>query len=510
MAVGLVRGVSGIDEKEKKQIQGRIDELTILSKPLFSQIKKVDDEATFSDLIMPYFFSVRAMLDYIQETIHDKAKQEAEINKLIDAFDGAYLWSRVKPYPKETDNNKLKTINIDTNDSLIDTFDSTIIEMLDDTTLFHIQMSIELLKQPVKRRSEASTETRDKFFALLLDEAKSALEQAIEDKPIKNQIKKAKELVLELSKIGSLTFDEEISEGLLKRGEEIQAITNYKPKTLTPLTMELDRAKLQKMGIETSPALDKLTGYDRAVYDRAISLYLANCDIDLNKPQYVYITSRDIYCCLNGNKDHDKIKITPEELQKIEASLRRLSIIRVCINSEREFKKNFNVKAKFEDYLLNTSIASIERNGKIIHNAICINRPPVLYLYAHGKNQIGRMPIKMLDTPQSLTPEYIETRDYLLRWVASIKNPKSKLCSHRKYSTIYDDLGVTRERYKSQAAFDNAKAELRKKIKNTLSEWKAQGEISDYFEKKEGNTIAELHIIPKKHIDKQPSKEQNK
>ena len=518
MAVGFVRGLSGIDEKEKEQIQQKIDDLTVVTKAALFQIKK-NEENKLIDAFNPYAFSISVMLEYIQKEISDKSQQLAEISKLIDAFDGAYLLSRVKPCLEGL--NKVKTIDMETETktgansvtSLTNALDSVMIDILDNMALSCIQIALEqlefdfeLLQKPVKRRSEASEKTRAGFFTSFLDDVKSALEQAIEDKPIKNQIKKAKEFVLELSKIGNAAFNEEISEELLKTGGEIQAITNHKPKILTPLTMELDRAKLQEMGIETSPALDKLTPYDRAVYDAAISLYLPNGDRDLNKPQYVYITSRDIYRCLSGNKDHDNIKITPEELQEIEASLRRLSIIRVCINSAAEFKKNFNVKAKFEDYLLNTSIASIERNGKIIHDAIRINTPPVLFLYAHGKNQIGRMPIKMLDTPQSLTSEYIELRDYLLRWVASIKNPKSKLCSHRKYSTIYDDLGVTRERYKSQAAFDNAKAELRKKIKNTLSEWKAQGQISDYFEKKEGNTIAELHIIPKKHIEKQPSK----
>ena len=169
MVVGIIRGLSGIDEKEKKQIQGRIDELTILSKPLFSQIKKADDEVTFNDLIMPYVFSVHAMLDYIQETIHDKAAQEAEINKIVDAFDGAYLWSRVKPYYNNEENNEIKNktaaMETETKTGTAADSDSAMINMLDDITLLYTQFDLEQLKKPLKRHSKASAETRDRFLA---------------------------------------------------------------------------------------------------------------------------------------------------------------------------------------------------------------------------------------------------------------------------------------------------------------------------------------------------------
>ena len=208
MVVGIIRGLSGIDEKEKKQIQGRIDELTILSKPLFSQIKKADDEVTFNDLIMPYVFSVHAMLDYIQETIHDKAAQEAEINKIVDAFDGAYLWSRVKPYYNNEDN-EIKTTAMETetktgtasdSDS-----DSAMINMLDDITLLYTQFDLEQLKKPLKRHSKASAETRDRFLALL---EQDTLSKAIAIFIIINSIQRnkttLKHLILKFVKMLSL------------------------------------------------------------------------------------------------------------------------------------------------------------------------------------------------------------------------------------------------------------------------------------------------------------------
>lgn len=459
-------GLSGISDEQKAEVQTLIDnEAKIFSKndKAIEYFKKSYTELSAEiEAIIPYQIAIFYIVNYLKEKMPNNAALKNAIQKVIEAFDGAYLWKRIKPLVPE-----LQRIN-----------DEQIGEMR------FIPWATVILQQAINHIDE-------------IDNVRNIT---------KVKTKRAKEIVLELSKMGAAAFDEKISKELLTTGEGIQVRTRHKPEILTPFSMEVDRAKLQQMGIDISPAWDKLTPYDRAVYNAVISLYLANCDRDLNKPQYVYITSRDIYCFLSGNKGRDILKPKPEMLQEIEQSLRRLSIIRVCINSEIEFKKNLNVKAKFEDYLLNTSTASIERNGKTIHDAIRINTPPVLFLYANGKNQIGRMPIKMLDTPVSLTSEYIETRDYLLRWVASIKNPKSKLCNHREYSTIYEDLGVTRERYKSQAAFNNAKADIREKIKKTLSEWKAQGQISDYVEKKEGNAIAELEIITKKAVNGQPSK----
>ena len=183
------RGLSGIGDEEKKQIQQRVDEITALSKAIFA----ITDFEKFgikleklSEAIMPYLFSINVMLDSTRGRVPDDIEYQAEVNKIIDAFDGAYLWSRVKPSFKEFDNNKLKTTHLEkktqTEDIIIDLIDGAMIEMLDDTTLFHIQKSLVLLKKPVKRRSEKPAETRDGFFTLL-DKTNNSLAQALDKNP---------------------------------------------------------------------------------------------------------------------------------------------------------------------------------------------------------------------------------------------------------------------------------------------------------------------------------------
>ena len=148
MAVGFVKGLSGIEKREKEQIQQKIDDLTVVTKAALFQIKK-SNENKLIEAINPYAFSISVMLEYIQKELSDKSQQIAEISKLIDAFDGAYLWSRVKPCSEEF--NKINTTAMETETktedtsitSLANVLDSVMIDILDNMASSCIQIAFE-------------------------------------------------------------------------------------------------------------------------------------------------------------------------------------------------------------------------------------------------------------------------------------------------------------------------------------------------------------------------------
>ena len=488
MVVGIIRGLSGIDEKEKKRIQGRIDELTILSKPLFSQIKKADDEVTFSDLIMPYVFSVHAMLDYIQETIHDKAAQEAEINKIVDAFDGAYLWSRVKPYYNNEENNEIKNktaaMETETKTGIAADSDSAMINMLDDITLLYTQFDLEQLKKPLKRHSKASAETRDRFLALLeQDTLSKAIKKNLQNIPALIA-KRPEKYISPTDKISKYIFDitknapfyepdgAAVKVGSISKREN--GVKREFPVT-TAVSLKLDKNN-SNIKFSNNTMLDP---YCRSVHNAIATLYAAG-----NKD----MTKDMIYRAIKGGIEKGG-RDSPEEetREKISNAIDLLLRTTMTIDASQETRYYGRADFQFKGHVLPAQIFTAKVNGVEVKDCIKLLAEPPLYTYAKRHNQINSCDIRMLKMPIRSTEENVIIRDYVLEQVLDMQNEKSHRNNVMLYDTLFCHLGL-------KNATKQKKADVRKKVHAILDNWVKGGFIKGYEDVKDGKSITKVKI----------------
>ena len=122
-----------------------------------------------------------------------------------------------------------------------------------------------------------------------------------------------------------------------------------------------------------------------------------------------------------------------------------------------------------------------------------ILRTPPLYDYANRKKQVGRVSIKLLNTPISKTEETATLQGYLLRRIMTIKNPNNRQSPNIVYDTIYKQLEIEAP---TDGALRKKKADVRKKIKTILDYWKKEKFIKDYSENKKGQEIYSVTIKP--------------
>ena len=308
------------------------------------------------------------------------------------------------------------------------------------------------------------------------------------DPSIKSKTTRAKETVLSLSKIEDNLFNPANHDELfgqhgksLEDKTDFRVLTDRKKDVVTLLSVDWDENDLKERGVNI-PSWNRLTAFDRAVCTAVASLFFAG-----NR----HLTSRMVYQVLCGNKA--KVNPTPDILKQISRSISRMSVIRVTVDATAEVRAKRNVRAEYEDYLLNTTIVRATING-VMADCVQVNTPPILYLYANAKNQIARMNIKMLDAPINNTPENIELKDYLMRRISGTRSDKSKLNNTIRYDTIYEYLELEATGYSVQGLRDKKKA-VRDTVKRILEDWTTKGEIKGFNEVSEGRTKTKINIL---------------
>ncbi|MBR0096060.1 MAG: hypothetical protein IJQ63_07720 [Synergistaceae bacterium] len=355
--------------------------------------KQGEDSYILHKTAIPYYLAVSKILDDIYRDFEAGENRNNALLIVNSAFNGAYLWSRIRPLIPQLQKSTI------TDDEGIKLFDNL-------ANQFFLEA---VFKERDKKDADSQTNKKETNKKI--------------DTIIKVAGRRAKKFMSGLSTIENTIFTDPDIKRLLRTGETKNITTEKKRNIITPLNIEWDRIKLEAKGFDIS-ALDRLTTFDREVYSAVASLYIADGE-DIYKLRHVYVTPREVYQILSGNKKN-QTNPTPGILQEISQSLERMSLIRVSINAQAEYDKKLNIKASFTDYLLNTSRERIEINGQLTE-CIQINTPPILFRYASGKNHIARADIKMLNVPVSNTKDNIPLKGFLVRRVENIKNKKSKI-----------------------------------------------------------------------------------
>lgn len=289
--------------------------------------------------------------------------------------------------------------------------------------------------------------------------------------------KRPKEFLAPTDKISNKAF-----EGLLN-GTELIPVKMEKQgskKQVTNLvSVNFDEAQAHGISIR---GRKELTSYDRVIHDAITTLYVEG--------ENKVITTNMIYQTITGNTGH-ATGVTAKASQAISESVTKLMYSRLILEASEEEDAYFNgVHLSKDSPLLPAERLTASINGQV-QEAIHVLKAPPLYEYANATKRIGRVDMKLLNTPINKNEEILSLQDYLMRRVLGIKNPKSKLSPTIVYDTVYKQLDVDAP---TQGALRKKKATIRKYAKKILEYWKEQGFITGYVENKRKNEIYSVTI----------------
>ena len=224
----------------------------------------------------------------------------------------------------------------------------------------------------------------------------------------------------------------------------------------------------------------ELTPYDREVHDALVTLYIDG--------ENDYITPQMIYRAMTGNKD---AKLNPKQQETISNSLNKLMYSRLVIKASKEECQAYGFdKFTYEGTVIQGEKVTATVNGVSVIEVYHLLKEPVLYTYAAKKDQIGRLDIKLLNSPVNKNEENITLQSYLYRRILAIK-ASGKLSPTIVYDTVFKQLDI-------QAASDGAlrkkKLIVRNTVKKILDYWKQQGFITGYVENSRKTEIVSVTI----------------
>ena len=101
---------------------------------------------------------------------------------------------------------------------------------------------------------------------------------------------------------------------------------------------------------------------------------------------------------------------------------------------------------------------------------------------------IGRVDMKLLDSPINKNEETIILQGYLYRRILAMQHGQNKSIV---YDTVYKQLSIDAP---SAAALRKKKADVRSKIKTLLDYWKKEKFIAGYVENKRGQEMYSVTI----------------
>ena len=237
------------------------------------------------------------------------------------------------------------------------------------------------------------------------------------------------------------------------------------------LSVDFDDAAIQVVGRRA------LTAYDREVHDALLTLFVDG--------KNEYITPQMIYQAMTGNAE---AKLNPKQQEIISDSLNKLMYGRLQIDASKEAKAYGYDSFKYEGPVINAEKVTATLNGTVVE-VIHVLKQPALYTYASKKDQIGRLDIRLLNSPVNKNEETITLQGYLYRRILSMKG--SSLRNTIVYDTVYKQLDISA---KSDGALRKKKHKVRETAKKILSYWKEQGFIAGYSENYHGTECYSVTI----------------
>lgn len=240
----------------------------------------------------------------------------------------------------------------------------------------------------------------------------------------------------------------------------------------TLLSMSFD--ELEKAGVIIDAK--KLTPFDREVHDAITTLFVEGGN-DVMSVEMIYRT-------MIGKP---KARLAPKQAEAITQSITKMMHTLITIDASQEAQAYGFDNLKYKGNLLYAEMAIASINNNVIE-ALHVIKEPVLYTYANRTNRIGRVDMKLLDSPINKNEETIILQGYLYRRILAMQHGQNKSIV---YDTVYKQLSIDAP---SAAALRKKKADVRSKIKTLLDYWKKEKFIAGYVENKRGQEMYSVTI----------------
>ena len=240
----------------------------------------------------------------------------------------------------------------------------------------------------------------------------------------------------------------------------------------TLLSMSFD--ELEEHGVIIDAK--KLTPFDREVHDAITTLFVEGGN-DVMSVEMIYRT-------MIGKP---KARLAPKQAEAITQSITKMMHTLISIDASQEASAYGFDNLKYKGNLLYAEMAIASINNNVIE-ALHVIKEPVLYTYASRTNKIGRVAMKLLDTPLNKNEETIVLQGYLYRRILSMQHGQNKSIV---YDTVYKQLDIEAP---SAAALRKKKSDIRSKIKALLDYWKKENFIAGYVENKRGQEMYSVTI----------------
>lgn len=283
-----------------------------------------------------------------------------------------------------------------------------------------------------------------------------------------------KSWVTPVDKVSNLAFD---GEGKLYNSKLVGVdISSRKTKKeiLSMVSLNFDDKAIQITGKR------ELTPYDREVHDAIVTLFVDGGN--------ELITPQMIYRAMTGNPE---AKLTPKQQEAISNSVNKLMYSRLVIRASKEECEAYGFKKfSYEGTVIQAEKVTATFKGSEVAEVVHLLKEPVLYTYADKKDQIGRLDIKLLNSPVNKTEENITLQSYLYRRILAIKS-SGKISPTIIYDTVYKQIELEAA---SDGALRKKKLKVRNTIKQILDYWKKQGFIKDYIENTRKTEIVSVTV----------------
>lgn len=262
-----------------------------------------------------------------------------------------------------------------------------------------------------------------------------------------------------IDKVSGLAFD---GEGTLY-GEALRQVSVGKKGGQMLTLISLANAELS----------EPLTAYERAVHDAVATLCMCGNE---------FITTRQIYFCMTGNKD----KPAEKQRQQIVNAMWKMNKTDVRIFASQEEAALYGCdRLEYDGAVLQFEVVTAEINGSVTE-CFHILREPVLCENARNKGQVTGMPMQFLNTPVKKNDENIVLQTYLQRRILVMKNASKgkKISKVIRLEAVYREMNT--DQLDGEARRQKEKR-IRRFMRQILDAWKAEKFIKDYAERLKGN-----------------------
>lgn len=228
---------------------------------------------------------------------------------------------------------------------------------------------------------------------------------------------------------------------------------------------------------ETYELPERVTPFDMVVHNAICTL--------LESGRAVF-TPSEIYRAMNGLTNCEYVQMTA--IEHIRRSVEKMRVILLTIDRTELIEKADGLeelKVTIENYMLPVKKYMFNFKNATVAGYALLDIPPLL---EHSKSlkKVRTLPIELLNIKKlRSSTEIIIVKNYLLTQIELMKNGRSNVIL---YSTLFDECGIDSQN-------PTITKRYRGYIEKMLEQWKEQGYITGYKQKKKCRTMYGIEIF---------------